>query len=298
MSAALDRIADQPRAQAVLARALEGGRVAHAYAFIGAPGSGRKAAALAFATALLCEHGQGCGACRGCRLAEARQHPDLHVVVPTPPVSNPRGPKSIRIDAIREAERQAALRPAMASWKVFILEDADKMTDDAPQAFLKTLEEPPARTVMILILDRARSMPATVLSRCQLVRFEPRPGEPPPERATADALLADVRAEGMLAAFRHFDRARPDREEAEAIVDAWWLWSRDLLLVKAGAPAELLTAPERAEDLAREAAHWSIDAIVAAIALCREAREALEVNVAPRLTLEVILVRLALKVVA
>ena len=76
------------------------------------------------------------------------------------------------------------------------------------------------------------------------------------------------------------------------MVDAWWLWCRDLLLVKAGVSATLLSVPERADDLAREAGRWSLDGIVDAIARCRAAREALLVNVAPRLTLETLLLNL------
>src|SRR2546429_8037621 len=169
---ALDAIRDQPRAVALLRRALETDRVAHAYAFVGPAGAGRMTTALAFAQALLCPSA-GCGTCRACRLAAARQHPDLHVLAPTPPETNPKGARAIRIDAIRELERQAALRPAMARRKLFVLDEAERMTGEAPQAFLKTLEEPPVGTVMILVLPRARALPATVISRCQVVRFEP-----------------------------------------------------------------------------------------------------------------------------
>ena len=83
-------LADQPRAAQLLLRALESDRVAHAYAFVGPAGTGRTTAALAFAGALLCARG-GCNACRDCRLAAAGQHPDLHVIVPTPPATNPKG---------------------------------------------------------------------------------------------------------------------------------------------------------------------------------------------------------------
>src|SRR6267378_2016543 len=159
-SVALERILDQPRAVDLLRRALASDRVAHAYAFVGPPGAGRMTTALAFAEELLG--------------SASRQHPDLHVIVPTPPETNARGARAIRIGAIRELERQASLRPAMARRKVFVLDEAERMTGEAPQAFLKTLEEPPAATVMILILPRARALPATVLSRCQVVRFEPR----------------------------------------------------------------------------------------------------------------------------
>ena len=111
---ALEALDGQPRAQRLLTRALESGRVAHAYAFIGPAGSGRTSAALAFATALLCSKG-GCGACRDCRLATARQHPDLHVIAPTPPEKNPKGTPLIRIEAVHELGRRASLKPAMAT---------------------------------------------------------------------------------------------------------------------------------------------------------------------------------------
>ena len=295
MSAVLARIEGQPRAVEQLTRAIAQDRVAHAYAFVGPAGSGRAATALAFAAALVCPE-RGCGTCRVCRSVEAKEHPDVHVIVPTPPERNPKGPKSIRIDTIRELERQAALRPVMAPRKVFIVTDADTMTDDSPEAFLKTLEEPPDRTVIVLLLALARSVPATVLSRCHLVRFAPRATEAPAERDTAYALLGEAREKGMAAIFARFDRSRPDREEAEAIVGAWWLWCRDLMLIKAGAPAGLLTDPERVADLAAEAETWSFQELDAAVAACREAHEGLLVNVAPRLTLEVLLSRLALKV--
>lgn len=289
---ALETIRDQPRVVELLRRALASGRVAHAYAFIGAPGSGRTTAALAFASALLCER-SGCGACRGCALAAGGKHPDLHVIVPTPPDTNPKGARAIRIDAIRGLERQASLAPVMAPRKVFVLDDADRMTGETPQAFLKTLEEPPARTVMVLVLERARAVPATVLSRCQLVRFVPPPGTAAPERAEAFEALLEVREKGGDALFRRTQAFDRDRERAERFVDGCWLLCRDLLLVKAGAPARLLGEPERAEALAREAAGWSQDALLAVIAGCREAREALAVNVTPRLTLEIVLSRLA-----
>src|SRR5207253_8110695 len=253
---ALDAIRDQPRAVALLRRALATDRVAHAYAFVGPTGAGRMTTALAFAQALLCTGGREagavggwpeprreagappCGRCQGCRLAAARVHPDLHLIAPTPPETNPKGARAIRIDAIRGLERQASLRPVMASRKVFVLDEAERMTGEAPQAFLKTLEEPPASTVLILILPRTRALPATVLSRCQIVRFEPRQDDAAAAvRAQAFELLVEVRAKGADEMFRRAERT--DRERAEGLVDAYWLWARDLLLAHAGAPAAL-----------------------------------------------------------
>jgi len=277
---ALERILDQPRAVDLLRRALASDRVAHAYAFVGPAGAGRMSTALAFAAELLG--------------SPSRQHPDLHVIVPTPPETNSRGARAIRIGAIRELERQASLRPVMARRKVFVLEEAERMTGEAPQAFLKTLEEPPAATVIILILPRARAVPPTVLSRCQVVRFAPRDDAgAATARAQARELLAEVRAQGVDALFRRTDRL--EREKAEALVDAYWLFCRDLLLAKSDAPAALFIDGDHAAELAREAEGWTVDQILAAVDLCRQAREALLRNVAPRLTLEVVLSRLALR---
>jgi DNA polymerase III delta prime subunit len=313
----LAAIVDQPRAVEQLTRALATDRVAHAYAFVGPAGSGRFTTALAFASALLCDrtgcdgtgatpypeqatHGSGRASatrsnsreCRACALVERRQHPDLHVIVPTPPESNPKGARAIRIGAVRELERQATLRPAMARRRVLVLDEAERMTGESPQAFLKFLEEPPPETVVILILPRTRAVPATVISRCQLVRFRPR-GEAATAALVAEAaaVLDEAREQGAPAIFKRTERV--DRERAEALIDGCWLYSRDLLLQRAGAPSALLTDGSRAEAVAAEARRWTDEGLYAAIEACRQAHLALAGNVTPRLTVDVMLGRLA-----
>jgi DNA polymerase III subunit delta' len=293
---ALEAIEGQPRPVALLRRALETERVAHAYAFVGPAGSGRTTTALAFAQALLCETGAACGRCRGCRLTIDGKHPDLHVIVPTPPETNPKGARALRIGAVRELQRQAALRPVMARHKIFVLDDADRMTGESPEAILKTLEEPPAQTVLILILARARAVPATLISRCQLVRFAPREDGQAEARDEAIALLGEVRDKGIEALFRRSQSFDRDRERAERVVDALWLFARDLLVAKVEGPPALLVYAGHAERIAREAERWTLDGIFGALDTCRQAREALTVNVTPRLTVEVVASRLALAV--
>jgi DNA polymerase III subunit delta' len=273
----LEAIRDQPRAVALLRRALAGGRVAHAYAFVGPPGSGRMTTARAFADELMGR--------------PTSSHPDLHVITPTPPESNPRGARTIRIGAIRELERQAALRPVLGGRRVFILDEAERMTGETPQAFLKFLEEPPPGTVVILVLPGVRVVPATVLSRCQIVRFQLRDaGRTAATVGEALALLEAARAEGYPGLFRRTDRV--DREKAEMLVDGCWLLCRDLLLARAGAPPGLLSDAERAAPLAAEASQWTDDSLVAMIEACRHARETLVNNVTPRLAVEAVVGRL------
>jgi DNA polymerase-3 subunit delta' len=288
---AFAEIRGQEEAVDLLCRAVAGGRVAHAYAFVGPPGSGRKQTALAFATAL---------AAPGDAAAAARirrgVHPDVRLFEPTPPEKNPKGPLALRIGDIRELERLAALRPAQAPWKVFIVDGAERMTADTPQAFLKTLEEPPASTVIVLILTRLRALPATVLSRCQIVRFRPRQpegtlallpdGRSEVYRPGLAALEAAAR-EGAPAILRAAETVGRDRAAAESLVQGCWLRYRDLLCRAAGADAGLAVFGSTAEEPAR-----SLADIQRGLAACREAWYAIQGNVSPRLSVEVLLGRL------
>jgi DNA polymerase III subunit delta' len=314
----LDAVRDQPRAVALLRRALAGDRVAHAYAFVGPPGSGRMTTALAFAEELLSDReamkareamtgrvgagnplGQATHAptrasaprSNNTAVAGTTRHPDLHVIQPTPPDSNPKGARTIRIGAIRELERQAALRPVLGGRRVCILDEAERMTGEAPEAFLKFLEEPPPGTVLILILSGVRAVPATVISRCQVVRFQARDaGRVAAAVGEALALVQAARAEGFPGLFRRTDRL--DRDRAEALVDGCWLLCRDLLLARAGAPPALLSDAARAAELSAEAALWTDEGLREAIEACRHARETLINNVTPRLAVETVVGRL------
>ena len=289
---ALDAIRDQAEAVTLLRRAIASERVAHAYAFVGPEGSGRKATALAFASALVAPQG-GPAAAR----VERGSHPDVHLLGPTPPPSNPKGTPALRIEAIRELERRASLKPAEAAWKVFIVDEAEKMTASTPQALLKTLEEPPARTVIILVLSQIRALPATVLSRCQVVRFRPRlvvgaPALLPDVSGEAHArslrLLAEAREQGVEAILRLGDQVGRDRPAAETFVQACWLCHRDLLCAAAGAPGLAVFG----EAAAKAGGPRSLDQVLGALRDCREAWFALQGSVSPRLSVEVLLGRL------
>src|SRR5687767_14007448 len=282
----------QDEAVEVLRRAVAGDRVAHAYAFVGPAGSGGKAAALAFAKALVASADAG----RAGRI-DRGTCPDVRVIAPTPPEKNPKGPLALRIEDIRELQRLAALRPAEAPWKVFIVDDADRMTGPAPQALLKTLEEPPAHTVIILLLSQFPALPATVLSRCQILRFRPRAIE------GARALLPDGRSESYVAALsalaeswsdgaeailRVGEALGRDRAAAETLVEACWLHYRDLLCREAGGDPRLAVFGTAPALIAR-----GLDELLRGLEACREAWHALQGNVSPRLTVEVLLGRLA-----
>ncbi|MGH2676135.1 MAG: ATP-binding protein [Actinomycetota bacterium] len=169
MSEVLGRVPGQPDAVAFLERAAE--RPHHAYLFAGPEGSGKQLAARAFAAALLCERG-GCGECRDCRLTLEDRHPNLVLV-------EPEG-RDIRVGEGADEDGTARWLVARANLtapernrKVFRVEQADRMTEEAADVLLKALEEPPPDTVFLLSSARPHEVPETIRSRCQTVTFRP-----------------------------------------------------------------------------------------------------------------------------
>ncbi|MDR2619686.1 MAG: DNA polymerase III subunit delta' [Propionibacteriaceae bacterium] len=154
----------QWRAVAVLRRAVDGAEHAmtHAWLITGPPGSGRSTAAKAFAAALQCQW-HGCGECQDCRTVLAGSHPDVTLV---------RTEKlSIGVDQIRELARRSAMTPRMRKWQVLVIEDADRITDYGANALLKSIEEPPPRTVWILCAPSSEDVIPTIRSRCRELRL-------------------------------------------------------------------------------------------------------------------------------
>ena len=162
----------QEKAIGFLKRIVANDKVASAYLFSGARGIGKTTTALAFALLLNCEKpidGDGCGECSSCRKLLDGNHPDLLIVEPE------QEKKGIGIDQIREINRQLAFSPVLEGYRIIIIDPAEKMTDEAANAFLKTLEEPPPHTVFILNVRDPRELFPTIVSRCQKVPFKPLP---------------------------------------------------------------------------------------------------------------------------
>jgi DNA polymerase-3 subunit delta' len=154
-----------------LRRSLAVGRVAHAYLFVGPAGVGKATVARAFSAALTCpeEPGEGCGECPSCLRLEAATHPDVHVVEPDG--------QEVKIEQVRGLQRALAYRPSMARCAVAIIPQAERLNLPAANALLKTLEEPPGETVLVLVSPAASLLPPTVVSRCEQVSFTPLPQE-------------------------------------------------------------------------------------------------------------------------
>jgi len=154
-----DRLVGQAAVIERLQRAVAGD-MSHAWLFTGPPGSGRSNAAIAFAAGLQCEGG-GCGACHSCHEGEVGSHPDVRIT---------RTEKlSIGVDEVRDLVRSSALAPVGNRWQVMIVEDADRLTDQAANALLKAIEEPTERTVWLLCSPTIEDVLPTIRSRTRLV---------------------------------------------------------------------------------------------------------------------------------
>ncbi len=170
-----ESIRGQERALGTLRRALGRGRLAHALIFAGPAGVGKRATARALATALFCknEPGLGCGACDDCHLLETGGHPDLLVEDLERAREERATASKLSIDQIRRVRAQLSMRGVRSDKKVGIIDQAELLTTDAQNALLKTLEEPPGHTTLILIATNADALLSTIRSRCQSILFAP-----------------------------------------------------------------------------------------------------------------------------
>jgi DNA polymerase III subunit delta' len=233
-------VPEQLEAKRLLGAALAEGP-AHAYLLHGPAGVGKRTAAFAFAAALLGDE----------RRVEARTHPDLYILEPLG--------EMIRIDDVRALRRDLHMRPFEADRRVYLVLDAQRMNEDAADALLKDLEEPPPYAAIVLVATELGPLPPTILSRCQLVPFRRLS-----ERAVREWIAAnaperseeEVRALARAAAGR-LDRARRLLDPAasgrrDALIAAARSVYRDPELEPGEAAAALLEAAQERGQEARE----------------------------------------------
>lgn len=155
----------QDAVRSFLENAVTSGRLGQAYLFLGAPGSGKLDAAFALAQAAVCPQG-GCGSCNDCIRAARRTHPDVHLL-------RPESAQGYLIAQIRALIEDLGLAPIRSQRKVYILDEAERLTPSTANALLKSLEEPPDNAMFILLATTRDAVLPTVLSRCQVVPFRP-----------------------------------------------------------------------------------------------------------------------------
>ncbi len=309
-----------------LRRAVGSGSVFHAYLFTGPPGVGKATLARALASALLCQ-GEGeppCSACRACRLVASGSHPDLHIIESERPGAR------LKIDQVRDLQRQLALTPVEGRWRVAILRRFEEATTSAVNALLKTLEEPPPYVVLVVLSTDADRLLPTIVSRCQQVPLRPLPvaavrqalverWHAGPEQAELMAHLSGGRLgwavrtlkdkktlqrraqrlddlDRLLAAsaierFRYAEKLGRDPVATQETLDLWIGWWRDVLLLAAEADAPL-TNVDRQSTLRDHARRFGVEQSAAVLEALRSAADRLKRNANARLTLEVLMLDL------
>ncbi|MCY4404057.1 MAG: DNA polymerase III subunit delta' [Candidatus Poribacteria bacterium] len=300
-----------------LKNAVTSERVAGAYLFSGEQGIGKETVALYFANLILCESPTdvtSCGECRACRKIKNGNHPDLRIIRPDG--------AQIKIDQIRHLQQQIVYQPLEGERKIYIIANTEKMNDSAANSLLKTLEEPPASSTIILLTENLKTMLPTIRSRCQILTFYPMPTEElsdalldrfsiDTDGASAAAVLSqgvvgkaitlidkgirdsgtipEIMAEtNLLAAFRLAEEFENEQERLDDLIT----WYRDLMLVQQDAPKEYLTHTDALEQLQTLVSHYSINRIQRAIKTIFQTKTLLQTNVSKIFALEVMCIKL------
>ena len=294
-------------------------RIAGAYLFVGPTSVGKEMVARYFAQLIFCQQDTQpptvCGTCLACRKVDSGNHPDLQFIRPEGSL--------LKIGQIRELQKRIIYEPLEASRKVYILTDVDRMNAEAENCLLKTLEEPPASSVLILLTSNIRALLPTTRSRCQILQFHAMPTQElaeilvekfsvAPEQATPLAIAADgaigkaltqlekgeafteevpeiLKETDPLAAFRLAEHFKNNPETLGELVT----WYRDLLFLQQGAPSDLVTHIHSVAELQRIVPRYSHLRIQQAIRTVFDTKSLIEnTNTNATLALEVMCLKL------
>lgn len=303
--------------------ALDTGKVSHAYIINGEKGSGKECIARVFAMALQCEAGgcEPCNECRSCKQAITKNQPDIIYVTHEKP-------NTISVEDIRaQVNNDVAIKPYSSKYKVYIINEAEKMTVQAQNAILKTLEEPPAYVVMLLLVSNLQTLLPTILSRCVTLNMKPVSDALIRKYLMEEMQIPDYRADvcvafargnvgkaKTLASSEEFDNVKNealallkyvhDMELQEIILavkkvneyklevgdylDIMSIWYRDVLLFKATADVNHLVFREEIGAIRKVAARCSYEGIETVIAALDKAKKRLEANVNFELAMELL----------
>lgn len=307
-----------------LRNALATGKVAHAYIINGEKSSGKEFIAKVFAMALQCEQGQmdPCQECRSCKQALSGNHPDIIYVTHEKP-------NTISVDDIRrQVNGDVAIKPYSAPRKVYLIGEAEKMTVQAQNALLKTLEEPPEYAVIILLTSNVNTLLPTIMSRCVMLHMKPVADELVKEYLCGQLQIPDYKAEvcaafargnigraKALASSEDFENVKSealsllkyiqDMELNEIIaavkkiteykleindyLDICAIWYRDALLFKATNDVNHLIFREEIQALRRTAQRSSYEGIESIIKALDTAKKRLDANVNFELVMELLM---------
>jgi len=246
-----------------------GGKLFSAYLFLGPDGSGKFEAAKNFAKTLNCPAAkpEPCGTCAHCKKIDSEAHPDVFFAEPKGASS------SIGIDEIRFVIAKANLRPYEAAKKVFIIKGAHSMNDEAQNAFLKTLEEPPKDTVFVLISRSKDLLLPTIVSRCYAVNF------------SAASLLNDISPERFEDALgMRWSDAAGLKENLDILAS----YFRDIFLYKAVKNEAMLFRREAAAEIKEESQKYSLEELDRMIRKIITLRSYIDYNVNQKIIVDVL----------
>ncbi len=326
MATEWDNIIGHDWAVDVLRSAIEYDRIGQAYLITGPEQVGKTTLAVTFAQALNCQSAEStarpCGTCRSCTLIAAGRHPDVQLIEPE--ISS-RGKASIKIETIRELQRGLQLAPYEGRYKVAIISTFDAANQNAANAFLKTLEEPPEHVILILTATEADVLLDTIRSRCRVVGIRPIPtpairhalttrwgitaddadklahladgrlgwavtAATHPDllvmRQTQLATLQEILAGNRVARFQSADQLAGKPESLPVLLQLWISWWRDVLLLATGDQSDALTNIDYLGQLATLAHRLMPDEALIALNATKNALWQLERNANTRLVLE------------
>jgi DNA polymerase-3 subunit delta' len=311
------------RQKDILRRAIDSGRLAHAYLFEGPEGIGKRLMALALIRAVFCQDGTGCGNCSACRKVDHHNHPDLHILEADG--------ASIKIEQIRGLQKELSYRPLEAPKKVCLIDGADKLNPSAGNSLLKTLEEPSGSALLILLSARPEAVLSTIRSRCQRLPFVRLPQEKLRqvllERLGVDetqghiltalsegsfkkalgkdrdlyidkrrTLLKSLTALSPGSMIPLFELSRELAEQKELlpeILEIFQAFYRDLLLFQHGRPEQELVNIDLMEKIRRSAGRETIPSLLRKLDAIAASRRQLDRNVNRQLAMDVLLMQLA-----
>mgnify|MGYP003508507432 CR=1 FL=1 len=307
-----------------LQNALATGKVSHAYIINGEKSSGKEFIAKIFAMALQCEQGgtEPCNECRSCKQTLSKNQPDIIYV-------SHEKPNTISVDDIRaQINNDVAIKPYSSKYKVYIINEAEKMTPQAQNAILKTLEEPPAYAVILLLVSNVNTLLPTILSRCVVLNMKPVRDALVKKYLMEELQVPDYKAEvcvafargnvgkaKLLASSEEFENVKAealsllkyikDMEIQEIVaaikkineyklkindyMDIMSIWYRDVLLFKATNDVNHMVFKEEVQTIRKVAARSSYEGIERVIKALDTAKKRLDANVNFDLVMELLL---------
>lgn len=299
-------------------------KVSHAYIINGEKAAGKEFIANIFAAALQCEEhgGEPCGQCHSCLQAKTGNQPDIIRITHEKP-------NSIGVDDIRvQINNDIAIKPYSSPYKIYIMNEAEKMTVQAQNALLKTLEEPPAYAVILLLTTNVNTLLSTILSRCVVLNMKPVRDELVKEYLMREMQIPDYKAEicvafargnigkaRLLASSEDFEQVKEEavtllkyihdmeihevmmaikkiteyKLEVSDYLDILAVWYRDVLLFKATNDANHLVFKDELQHIRKGADRSTYEGIETIIQALATAKNRLNANVSFELTMELLL---------